>query len=164
MTTPMNQSKGLFRPGGFLDRRGYLIAILQIAGIATAGTALLLGIYASGSGLTAQNMQAVWSPWVLFTLSAWFAVTFILFQLCIVYLSANTLFKRLRDIRGTQEHELGWQVASVVLSVFPYASLALQAFLLFKEGLVSSPGSALPVHALLRTFHGNPKDGLDGKL
>lgn len=157
---------GLFQTTGHLDRRSYIIAELQTFGISLIGFSIIiffvsLAIYAPFfSNLTPHMYLFVWS--MRDVLSAigngegilWIQITMVAYWAGCLFLHCNNSFKRLRDIRGSDQDELIWKIGVVIFSVIPYVNLVLAALLAAKEGVISSSTTAMPLARLFAQFVG----------
>ena len=142
---------------GFIDGRTLVGNLLKIWAGYTAAFFLILIIYASTAGLSVASifsmdvLRGAFSVMAFAIASAVWAQMFL--GICLLgalYFSFINIFKRVRDIRGIENHEFEWRAAIILICITPTANLLLLSFLFIKEGRLSAPSTAVSLDELFR--------------
>lgn len=116
---PLAVRPSVYKRGGVIGRKDYLKNMAIIFALA------LLAVVAFGGVITTPNSASFLG-----------LLAFVCFA-GLAYLGYINAFKRLRDIRGTTENQLPYQLLLVVLFSIPYVSIIPLAILLLLEGAVT---------------------------
>jgi uncharacterized membrane protein YhaH (DUF805 family) len=148
-------NKQTFSRDGVLGRWDYLVCNLKIYGIFVG---MIIGVLI---------------PVIHYVVVPVFA----LLSICALPFAFINMYKRLRDIRGTTDDQLAWQTALTIALCIPYLGIIPAFVLWFKQGVVTSPETAIPLDKLfqgansdrstpipsqtttIRDLHGLLKDG-----
>ncbi len=121
--------KDLFVAGGVLGRMDYLISHFKLFGLGIiAAIPYIAGSFLGGAAATGG-----------LALTA-------LMCIGLAYGGYITMFKRLRDIRGTTENQISYQVGTVIAMCIPVVSFFASLGLFFIPGAVTGHGNPFSGH------------------
>lgn len=130
--------KDLFIAGGVLGRMDYFVAQLKLMGLVFVAAipyaaGLFIGGAASMGGMVLTGIMAAG----------------------LGYCGYITIFKRLRDIRGTTEKQVTFQVGTVIALSIPVVSFFAALALLFIPGAVTGDGNPFSGQKVKKTIPNN---------
>lgn len=129
-TWTMKENSKLFERDGFIDGRTFVFSLLKIWIAYLVTFVLILTIHLSTIGLSVLSLfstdilRGIFSIFAFSIASAFWAQLLLgIFLLGTWYLSFINIFKRVRDIRGTNANEFSWKAATTLVCLAPTFNL-----------------------------------------
>ena len=130
---PLQENSNLFNFQGVIGRRRYFINLaLLLVGFIAVGSMVVIGLFLD------RKLALELRP---SNFSAGLYITALTLAVPLLYMSWINKFKRIRDIRGTQEKEKLWFGLWVLLGLVPYSGLLLSVALGLMKGKVTGSGN-----------------------
>ena len=113
--------------GGVISRKNYFFSFLKLLGCTFLSYGIIIG-----SVFIPQDVGGQYAGWAIYGVAT----------IALTYFSYVNTYKRLRDIRGTTDGQIGWQIGTTIALIVPLVNIITMGILLFKKGKIT--GGAIP--------------------